>query len=265
MVLADFIGGLVGGAVGIFVTHPLDTLRVRAQAGALSGQGKVSYTQIMREVLRSKGFGGFYSGVTPPVLFRGFAFSINRATYSYISKFTNNPFVLGCSAGFACSFADTPTHLLKCRMQCAREKGSETVPAYARMFRNVWKAEGMRGVFGGFLPGTIFSTISFGMFYVSYDKLRDAGYNPAVCGVAACIFSWPVFYPLDVLRTRTQVTPKQTRWSQQFFTFRYFMKQMAGTPVNQWFPGLGMTLIRAVPRWATVMYVCEKTKEALSD
>jgi len=258
--LADLFSGFFGGMCGIFVTHPLDTIRVRAQAATSSSGG---YMHIVKEIVRKNGLKGLYAGVTPPVFLRGLSFSANRGAFAFAKRKTRNPFLQGCFAGLVSGLCDTPIFLLKCRAQCSPKKIQESLRNYCKMTADILRMEGLYGMFTGNIPNMILFTGSYGIFYWVYEGLRDKDYHPSVCGVCACLTSWPLFYPFDVLRTRASVVTKKTRWSREFFTFRYFARDMAAAPVHAWFPGLSMTLIRAVPRFAVAMVVCEESKKRI--
>jgi len=260
--LADLFSGFFGGVCGIFVTHPLDTIRVRAQA-ASSGAANGGYVHIVKDIVRKNGLKGLYAGVTPPVVLRGISFSANRGALAFAKKKTRNPFLQGCFAGAVSGLFDTPIFLLKCRAQCSPTKIKETLRNYYKITSDILRLEGMYGMFTGNVPNMILFTFSYGIFYYVYDIMRAREYNPSASGVCACLASWPLLYPFDVLRTRASVVTRKTRWSREFFTFRYFAGEMAATPFVTWFPGLSMTLVRAVPRFAVAMLVCEESKKRI--
>eukprot|EP00494_Astrolonche_serrata_P029089 UN29356 len=66
--LTDLVSGYLGGACGIFCTHPLDTVRVRVQYLSQT-ESKINYVQIVKDLIKKKGFLGLYNGVIPPVFF----------------------------------------------------------------------------------------------------------------------------------------------------------------------------------------------------
>jgi len=68
---------------------------------------------------------------------------------------------------------------------------------------------------------------------------------------------------MDVLRSRIQVVPKKTRWSLEYWSLRRVSSNMFKESPTKWFPGLGMTLVRAVPRFVVVMGVTESCKTHL--
>lgn len=259
--LADLFSGFFGGVCGIFVTHPLDTIRVRAQAA--SGSASQGYLHIVKDIVRKNGMKGLYAGVTPPVVLRGISFSANRGAFAFAKKRTRNPFLQGCFAGLVSGLFDTPIFLLKCRAQCSPTKIKETLRNYMKITGDIIRQEGIHGMFTGNIPNMILFTGSYGIFYWVYEQLRAKEVHPSISGVAACLASWPLLYPFDVLRTRASVVTRKTRWSREFFTFRYFARDMTASPVTLWFPGLSMTLVRAVPRFAVAMFVCEETKKSI--
>lgn len=259
MVWAETVSGLLGGSAGIFVTHPLDTVRIRAQII----KKPTNYFNIAREIVKTKGFIGFYAGVTPPVALRGVGFAVNRTFYGAARKYTANPFILGCIAGFTQSVCECPVHLVKNRAQVGRDKVKESLSHYFRQFVQICKQERLRGLFSGFVAGSIFNTGSYGVFYLVYDKLRNEDVSIFIAGPAACFASWPLFYPFDVIRTRMQIVSKKTHWSKKYWTFTRVGKQMMLEGNKSWFAGLGLTLVRACPRFIVAMAVCEETKKTL--
>lgn len=262
MVWAETVSGLIGGAAGIFVTHPLDTVRIRAQA-ANNFTAKPTYVQIARDIVKQKGFKGFFAGVTPPVALRGLGFAINRTSYGIAKKYTNNPLLLGSIAGFWQGVCECPVHLVKVRAQVGNSKVQESLWHYMKMFATIIRTERITGLYTGFVASSIFYVGSYGLFYVVYDEMRAKDYSPILAGPTACFLSWPLFYPFDVMRTRTQVVSKETRWARQYWTFRRVGKQMLDQNYKAWFPGMGLTLFRAIPRFGVAMFVCEETKKKL--
>ena len=57
----DVMGGIVGGCAGIVIGHPLDTIKLRMQAGQFS-----SPTSALSQTLRNEGVRGLYKGMLSP-------------------------------------------------------------------------------------------------------------------------------------------------------------------------------------------------------
>lgn len=267
----ESVSGYIGGAAGILATHPLDTIRIQAQfVAGQSSTGELSYVGIAKEIWKESGILGFYRGVLPPVVLRGITMGINRWAYDFADRYYpgqhryGRSWWLGFFAGAVTSIAETPIHLLKTRVQTGVSGDmKETLAAYFRLGRVCIKEEGFRSLMVGVAPSTILGAMSYGLFYVVYDEMLLQKYPAMVCGMVSAVLSWPLFYPLEVIRTRLQSTPMKTKWSQEFWTFRRGSEQLFTRPFSQWFPGLGMTLTRAVPRWGIVMQVHQITRNYL--
>jgi len=264
---AESVSGYLGGAAGILATHPLDTIRIQAQ---YVSYGEISYRQICKDIYQEFGVLGFYKGVLPPVVLRGLSMGINRWSYDFANN--NYPgqnrfgrsWWLGVFAGGMTGIVETPIHLLKTRVQTGVSgEMSETLSAYMRLGFLCVRDEGFRSLTVGVGPSTILGALSYGMFYVAYDEMILQKYTAMAAGMVSAVLSWPLFYPLEVIRTRLQSTPMKTRWSQEFWTFRRKSGMLFGQPFSKWFPGLAVTLTRAVPRWGIVMQVHQLTRNYL--
>lgn len=161
---------------------------------------------------------------------------------------------------------ETPIHLLKTRVQTGVSgEMSETLSAYARLGYLCVRDEGFRSLTVGAFPNTSLGALSYGMFYVIYDEMILQDYSAMFAGMVSAVLSWPIFYPLEVIRTRLQSTPMRTRWSQEFWTFRRKSGMLFEKPFSKWFPGLALTLTRAVPRWGIVMQVHQLSRDYLRE
>jgi len=264
----ESVSGYLGGAAGILATHPLDTVRIQVQFRSTAGE--TSYIGLTKQIWKEAGIGGFYRGVLPPVVLRGLTMGINRWSYEFADQ--NYPgqnrfgrsWWLGFFAGAMTSIAETPIHLLKTRVQTGVSgEMKETLGAYFRLGAICVREEGVRSLLVGMTPSTILGAMSYGLFYVCYDEMLLQKYPAVISGMVSAVLSWPLFYPLEVIRTRLQSTPMKTRWSQEFWTFRRGSAFLLRRPFVEWFPGLAMTLTRAIPRWGIVMQVHQASRNYL--
>ena len=58
----EFSGGWLGGAMGILITHPIDTVRVRLQYAATNGRPNVTYSSVIRNIRNTIGLQGLFRG-----------------------------------------------------------------------------------------------------------------------------------------------------------------------------------------------------------
>jgi len=265
-IVIGFVSGWVGGAVGIMATHPLDSIRVVKQYQARVCKNNVRYHEIIRHIRYVHGVSGFYRGVIPPTVLRGLGVSANRAGYNLgLHLFKDEKihgtwriWVVGSLAGCCSGVVDMPVQLLKCRAQVRIGLTKETFGLYINMAKRIWKYEGFRAFTNGFIPQLLYNAISFALFYAIYDHIISHGFSPFVAGMTAGVVSWPPVLPLDSLRVRMQCQPVTVGLST-------VVGQMWRQPVRLWFTGLGVTVLRAAPRWGITMLAVENCNKILKE
>uniref|UniRef100_A0AAG5CVP2 Mitochondrial carrier protein n=1 Tax=Anopheles atroparvus TaxID=41427 RepID=A0AAG5CVP2_ANOAO len=126
-ILCDFIAGSFGGACGLLVGHPMDTIKAWQQ-NSNYGMGNAMYNII----IRNNGLKGFYRGMYFPLLSNGALNSVVFAVYGshlrYLQKHTRSDrlrkaywrkhvFIAGSMAGLAQVFLACPIEVVKVRLQ----------------------------------------------------------------------------------------------------------------------------------------------------
>jgi len=263
--ILDMTSGYIGGALGIALTHPLDSLRVTKQYQARFSKNNLNYFQIFRQIRYTHGFAGFYRGILPPTVLRGAGMAANRTGYNIglqlfkgeQVKGTWRIWVVGSLAGICSGVVDMPVQLLKCRAQTRAGLSKETFCLYAGMVRKIWRYEGIRAFTNGLLPQLTYSGISYALFYAIYDYMTSNGFTVFTAGMVAGTVSWPPVLPLDSLRVRMQCQPYNVPLST-------VAKDMWRQPVRQWFTGLGATTLRAAPRWGMTMMMIENCNKLMN-
>jgi len=262
----EIASGWVGGAIGIAATHPLDSIRVVKQYQARILKNNLSYYEIFTQIKNTHGFGGFYRGVIPPTVLRGFGLAANRAGYNvsmnwFEGKKVNGTWriwVVGGVAGMCTGVVDMPVHLLKCRAQVKVGLSKESFSLYGAMLRNIWKYEGVLAFTNGLIPQLLFAVSSYAMFYAIYDQMVICDFPVFVAGMVAGTVSWPLVVPFDCLRVRMQCQPYHVG-------FKTVLKEMLRQPIGKWFTGLGATTLRAAPRWGVTMVAIENCNNILRE
>jgi len=264
-IIIGLLSGWLGGAVGIMATHPLDSIRVTKQYQARICKNNVRYREIIRHIRYTHGLAGFYRGVIPPTFLRGLGISANRAGYNAGMHFfegeqvkgTWRIWAVGGLAGICTGLVDLPVHLLKCRAQVRMGLTKETFSMYLGMARRIYKYEGISAFVNGLIPQLCYSGISFALFYAIYDYIISSGFSPFTAGMFAGLLSWPPVLPFDSLRVRMQCQPVKVGLST-------VATQMWRQPVRLWFTGLGVTMLRAAPRWGITMLAIENCNKVLN-
>jgi hypothetical protein len=82
-----FVSSTAGGVASVLLVCPLDVIKTRVQSGSYDGKG----LQIMKDIVREEGFGGFMRGSVPKVLMTApkliFSFTIAQWVGDYFKSF----------------------------------------------------------------------------------------------------------------------------------------------------------------------------------
>ena len=170
---------------------------------------------------------GLYKGITSPLYGLAAINCIVFGVQGNVQRRLNNPdnisshFVAGSVAGLSQTVICSPMELAKTRMQIqgqgeSRSKFRTTRHTYdgpVDCMRQIFRTEGVRGVFRGFWVTAIRETPSFGLYFASYEVScrflqGDAEECPTwvmlVGGGFAGMCSWLSTYPMDVIKSRLQ-------------------------------------------------------------
>lgn len=158
-VVEDIVAGGVGGALGVYIGVPFDTVKVRMQS--LPAKFKTGL-QTFSDTFRHEGVTAFYKGCSAPVAaqfvicalaFAGESFGIKmlepEATRSTPSNM--NAFLAGSFGGLLQCFALSPSDLIKCKMQVDSSSPTQK-PQFNSVtdcVRQTVRKEGIAGLFRG--------------------------------------------------------------------------------------------------------------------
>ncbi|CAI4227775.1 unnamed protein product [Auanema sp. JU1783] len=228
--------GLVSGIATRMIIQPLDVLKIRFQlqeepiGGANSGKYK-SVTQSVRLILKEESVAAFWKGHIPAqglsavyglVQFASFE-RLTRQVYLITPNFCHvlsffgfqSPidFACGSIAGCLAMTAAMPLDVIRTRL-VAQGHQSVVYKGTLDALPHIWRTEGFKGYFRGWVPGLIqvapFTGLQFTMynaFYKLWNKLiKDhENYGALVAGAASGTVAKTVLYPLDMVRHRLQV------------------------------------------------------------
>ncbi|KAK3238502.1 hypothetical protein CYMTET_51492 [Cymbomonas tetramitiformis] len=222
-----FVGGQIGGMVGITVAYPLDTIKVRVQS---LGMKSPPIFQVAKDIATKEGFASFYKGIESPFMAYGIIKATTFGVYgNVIDRFrsasgeTKEIFKPSlwqiCLAGFAAGAASTivmgPADRVKVAMQVEGAKpytGTLSCAAYLIKEHGLFSKEGL---FKGTFATLMRDMPSMGVYYVIYElgkkimpAFGDDGRHTPVqmmfLGGLAGAGSWLPVYPVDILKTRIQ-------------------------------------------------------------
>lgn len=204
-----------------------------------------SITSGLKTLWHKEGYRFLFAGAAAPILGLAFIDSFFFATYGKCMTTFNQDrerpsklplvFASGAIAGGVCALLQTPIEVIKCRAQAEllnHETGSKT--GSFSIARKIYQRDGFQGFYlGGFMTG-LRDSMSSGIFFTSYALIRGGlrdlcSSNPVglwqsancpttsnsrsfeilvnmVSGGTSGLISALVPYPLDIIKTRLQVT-----------------------------------------------------------
>ncbi|VAI02182.1 unnamed protein product [Triticum turgidum subsp. durum] len=132
--------------------------------------------------------------------------------------------VAGATAGFATVATFHPLDVVRTRFQVSGGRGLSDLPPYRNTGHAVYtiaRSEGLRGLYAGFYPAVLGSTVSWGLYFFFYNRAKqrylqekDVQLRPfdhlasaAEAGALVCLFTNPIW----LVKTRMQLqTPGHT-------------------------------------------------------
>ncbi|KAL5073031.1 hypothetical protein RYX36_012015 [Vicia faba] len=223
----EFVAGGFGGIAGVISGYPLDTLRIRQQSSKNNG----SAFGILRKMVAREGAGSLYRGMAAPLASVTFQNAIVFQTYASLSRAFDpsdsakdppsykSVALGGIGTGGLQSLLLSPVELIKIRLQLQntnQSKESTTTTSPIKVAKNIWRKEGLRGIYRGLGITVIRDAPSHGVYFWTYEYMREH-FHPGcrtsgkeslntmlVSGGSAGVASWVCCYPFDVVKTRLQ-------------------------------------------------------------
>ncbi|XP_034241853.1 mitochondrial glycine transporter-like [Thrips palmi] len=279
VVLKAFAAGSLSGTCSAILFQPLDLVKTRLQTNVhmstnlVGGSSAVmrpgSMFSYMGHILQKEHLTGLWRGVTPSIARCvpgvGLYFS---SLHILKSKFTNGEpgplqaVALGVAARSLSGVCLIPITVVKTRY----ESGVYNYNSIIHAVRNIYHAEGLRGLSCGLVPTLLrdapFSGIYL-MFYTQAKKIVPIGHaehQPIfnfTCGIFAGILASTVTQPADVIKTKMQLYPNKFASLHDVIVFIYQKYGVVG-----FFKGLSPRILRrslmAAMTWTVYEHVSEK-------
>ncbi|EGG21554.1 mitochondrial substrate carrier family protein [Cavenderia fasciculata] len=225
----------VGAASGVLadsIMHPIDTIRARLQIEKVGQQQYKGTIDAFQSIIRKEGWRCLYKGfpivVTATIpahalYFYGYEYSKKElAKVPSIGNGIINHFTSGLVADVAGAMIWTPMDVIKQRLQVQKAQVAAGTTFYRGSFHAVnviYREEGIRGFYRGFLPSLATFGPLVGIYFATYEQtkrwmatsitkkpdqvlplplLLGAGFFAGTVAAA-------VTCPLDVIKTRIQV------------------------------------------------------------
>uniref|UniRef100_A0A182PBI9 Mitochondrial ornithine transporter n=1 Tax=Anopheles epiroticus TaxID=199890 RepID=A0A182PBI9_9DIPT len=285
--MIDFIAGTLGGVALVYVSQPMDTVKVKMQTFPGLYKGLVNCTV---QTFRRDGIvRGLYAGTLPAVVANVAENSVLFAAYGAcqqaVGRVVHKPSVADLStlenatagflAAFFSSFTLCPTELIKCKLQALRETAGSgeqrrpTISSYA-LVSQILRTEGLPGMFRGLTSTFAREMPGYFFFFGGYEQTRELLAQPGqskedigplrtmVAGAVGGVALWTVIFPADVIKSRIQVYSMRASMTQVGLDI--FRKE----GVLAFYNGLLPTIVRTIPATAVLFVVYEYTKKTLT-
>lgn len=263
----DLIAGGIAGSAGIFVGHPLDSLKVRMQMGGGS----------LRTILsQSSTLGSVWNGLPAPMAGAAALNACIFLTYGSTTRLwdkyntvddTNDDgsnslakeAICGGITGFVSSFIMCPTEHIKTKLQVNATSYRNSFHAMQQIF----STHGIVGLNRGFISTAIRQSPGFCVYFGTYERLKDSlqTHNNIKCsqfvasilagGVAGSL-SWAIVYPIDLIKSRIQALPLDCSKNERS-TMQIGKNILQESGWKALYRGFGITVVRAFPVNAVIL------------
>lgn len=279
------LAGISGGAISTLILHPLDLMKIRfaVSDGRTSLPQYSSLTSAFYTIVKQEGIKGLYRGVAPNVWGSGSAWGCYFLFYNSIKNWiqagdSNMPLgptlhmVAAAEAGVLTLIVTNPIWVVKTRLCLQHDVPSPAtsgVVSYKGMtdaLVTIYRTEGMRGLYKGFIPG-MFGVTHGALQFMTYEEMK-AFYNQSrmlpfdaklstseylTFAAISKLIAAAATYPYQVIRARLQ-----DQHSSYSGTWDCCMRTWRHEGTRGFYKGLAPYLLHVTPNICLVMLIYEK-------
>ena len=281
-----FVCGFFGACSGELVTTPLDLVKTRLQVATELGRAPAragysgGWLRALRAVARDEGVAELYRGLRPALLrqasygtLRVGMYEPAKAALAGAGVAPGLPLKLlagmlcgGAAAGLCC-----PTDVVKVRMQADGLAGRRRYAGALAALRDIFRAEGLRGLYGGAVPTMQRAAIVAAVELASYDEIKEqlarrlaldaaAASTHLAAAVCAGFLSALAASPADVIKSRLMNQPRDEhtgRGLRYASTLDCLRQSVRAEGVGALWKGLGPAFARQGPHCVVNFLVIE--------
>jgi len=183
-------------------------------------------------------------------------------------------FICGSVAGTIQSIVVCPADHIKCRLQIQQGRASlDPLKGSIDAIGTIFKSHGLKGLYRGYTVTAWREIPAYGVYFASYNfvkeriESRKMNTSPWVASILAGSFagglSWTIIYPIDVIKTRIQTAPLNSKLEKRkiLFVGNWILKKYGWKYL---FRGLNVTLLRAIPVNGIIFPIYEFTLRQLT-
>ena len=171
----NFLFGGLSGLSQLVVGYPFDTIKVLIQNNI--GFKNIKYNELFR-------------GMKYPIYSNILINSILFSSYNMNKKIDKNYFLSGMLSGFMITPIVYTSDLFKVKRQT-----NTKINSIYKMFS-----------FQGLFITSLRESLAFGMYFYTYENLKQYGLHPLISGGLSGLTNWTLTYPIDVIRNRQIAT-----------------------------------------------------------
>ncbi|KAL1464849.1 hypothetical protein WDU94_004460 [Cyamophila willieti] len=183
------IAGVTGGVTSTIILHPLDLLKIRfaVSDGRSPNPNYNNLSNAVHTIFRQEGVRGLYKGVTPNIWGSGSAWGLYFLFYNTIKAWiqqgnTTTPIgptmnmVAAAEAGILTLVMTNPVWVVKTRL--CLQYSNDKVPTSLRYsgmmdaLYKIYRVEGVRGLYKGFVPG-MFGVSHGAVQFMVYEEMKS--------------------------------------------------------------------------------------------
>jgi solute carrier family 25 carnitine/acylcarnitine transporter 20/29 len=235
----EFLYGMIGGTVGVIISHPFDTIKTRIQS-----KQNLTITEAIK-------LGSLYRGLLAPLVGIMIEKSIVFGFYEKSKTLIKNDFINGIIGGLMCSIIVTPIDKIKIHYQ---NKTTNNLQSNKLIFRNLYN---------GFIPTVLRETPGFGIYFTTYNYLNDNYNNNKnlgknfLFGSLSGLSAWLFIYPMDLIKTTIQSSNEKQQ-------IKDVVKNIYNTGgLINFYKGFTLACMRCVPLHGGVFLGYEMSKRYL--
>ncbi|OTA69489.1 mitochondrial thiamine pyrophosphate carrier 1 [Hypoxylon sp. EC38] len=290
--------GATAGLISRFVVAPLDVVKIRLQLQSHSLSDPLSQVDLrgspiykgtigtFKHIVANEGITALWKGNVPAellyVAYASIQFTTYRSTTLLLERVfgkgkdkglpqSAESFISGAAAGATATAATYPLDLLRTRF--AAQGNDRVYASLRRAISDIRRDEGVRGFFRGLSPALAQIIPFMGLFFAVYEGARlplgkmelPWGTGDATAGVVASVIAKTGVFPLDLVRKRIQVQgPTRSRYVHKNIpeykgTISTIRTVLQREGVRGLYRGLTVSLIKAAPASAVMMWIYERT------
>lgn len=275
-----FLAGSLGGAAGVLVGHPFDTVKVKLQTQDYRNPLYKGTLDCFKQTVKKDGLTGLYRGVTSPVVGVAGINAVIFGVQSYCNTLFSNRHALtshmlsGAAAGITQAFIASPVELAKTRLQLQADRGGPLrYKGAVHVLQEIYKSEGARGMFRGQLCTILREAPAFSTYFLTFEasaRLIDgiensdnaSGFANFFAGGIAGMASWVISYPVDVIKSRIQSDGAfgPAKYSGIIDCVKQSFKEEGYGVFTR---GLNSAIIRSFPTNAATFFVMKKSLDII--